>query len=129
MFSVETALCNLDPQLLTVSRYLFPFVLEYSLIAIGAMTCIIFTGIGPTRDSHGHSQVARGFKNLIRVFSYKNKLRQQSTDTNIGRAIRLLLPSHSFDSKFIIFCLDVIPDRILMMIRAQVLELMGDLND
>jgi hypothetical protein len=63
--------CYLNEQLLTVSRYLYPFVLEYSLIAIGAICCIISTGIEPSLHSiDGSKQVARGFKNLIRVVKH-----------------------------------------------------------
>lgn len=76
LFSVEKSKnhdCYLNEQLLTVARYLYPFVLEYSLIAIGAISCIISTGIEPSiHKTDDKQQVARGFKNLIRVF--KNKI-------------------------------------------------------
>lgn len=81
--------CFLDDNLLKISRYLFPFVLEYSLIAIGAMACILHTSIRQNEGSRGHQQVARGFKNLIRVFSHRNKMRQQAVDMN-GTTIRYL---------------------------------------
>lgn len=77
VFCVLTDPC-LDAQLPKVSRYLFPFVLEYGMIAIGAIVCILYTGIGPKQDSNGHQLVARGFKNLIRIFSHRNKMRRQN---------------------------------------------------
>ena len=68
--------------MLKVSRYLFPFVLEYSLIAIGAVACALRIGIGPKQNDREHQQLTRGFKNLIRVRSYKNRLRQKKKNNN-----------------------------------------------
>jgi hypothetical protein len=58
---------------------LYPFVLEYSLIAIGAIGSILYNGIGTGRqDDDEH--MALGFKNLIRVFKYGVKFERQDDD-------------------------------------------------
>ena len=73
-----------DSPLFKISRYLFPFVLEYSLIAIGSIAFILYSGIGPDQDSSGHHhRVARGFKNLVRVFAdsiYMDNKKDEDSD-------------------------------------------------
>lgn len=72
--------CTEANLLSTMSRYLFPFILEYSLVAIGAIACVLFTGIGPDKDDN--NTVARGIKNLIRVFTQKTSGESQRPATN-----------------------------------------------
>ena len=85
-----------DSPLGKVARYLFPFVLEYSLIALGAIAFILFNGIGTTHDMHGPKKVARGFKNLIRVFGdsiYMDKKNKEGSNSNsVGAFSFIFLP-------------------------------------
>jgi hypothetical protein len=61
--------------LLFVSKYLFPLVLEYSIIAIGTFVTIMHSGI--RRDDNGN--LAQGFQNLIKV-SALNVILSSDTD-------------------------------------------------
>lgn len=90
MLQMNELLCSVtdaceSSHLKTVSRYLFPFVLEYSLIAIGVIAFTLYNGIGPKGDVNGHHNVARGFKNLIKVFAdtiYVNKKNHVDNNNN-----------------------------------------------
>jgi hypothetical protein len=68
-----------DALLLTITVYLYPFVLEYSLIAIGAIGAILYYGID-TGSQEGNEHVANGFRNLVRVFRYGIKIEQTDDD-------------------------------------------------
>lgn len=79
------------------TRYLFPFILEYSLIAVGTVACILCSISQPT-DSKGH--LVRGLKNLIKVCSFQQtdinddgKSSAGSSDSGHGRP--LLNKSHA----------------------------------
>jgi len=63
-----------------VSHYIFPFVLEYSLIAIGTFVCIVHTGFGRVKSK---SDMARGFENLMKVFSLQ--LPEQKADSKFPK--------------------------------------------
>ena len=47
-----------------ISTYLFPLVLEYSIISIGTCVTVMHSGIGQANAS---GEITQGFKNLIKV--------------------------------------------------------------
>lgn len=63
------------------SRYLFPFVLEYSVIAVGTVACIAHSIAQPT-DSEGN--LVKGLQNLIKVCSLASKSKED--EKNSGSA-------------------------------------------
>jgi hypothetical protein len=81
LYVIDIGFSCADSPLSKVSRYLFPFVLEYCLIALGTIAFILFNGIGTTHDMHGPKKVARGFKNLIRVFSDNIYMDKENIET------------------------------------------------
>lgn len=75
MFSCENALLH------AVTRYLFPFILEYSLIAVGTVACVIHSISLPT-DSEGH--LVKGLRNLIKVCSFQKTAIDDDEESSAG---------------------------------------------
>jgi len=68
----------------STSPYLFPFVLEYSLIAIGALT-VMFLSVNFDTDDSGNA--VRGIQHMFRI-----KAIQLGTPNNNGK--RMLIDGH-----------------------------------
>ncbi|ESO12669.1 hypothetical protein HELRODRAFT_159246 [Helobdella robusta] len=68
------------------AKYLMPFVLEYSLIAVGSISCFLYFG-----GIESESMVSRAKRNLIRVFSlapsdfdkYKQVMQTEGEEINV----------------------------------------------